>query len=358
MNNININIPRQEAAEIPSRNNSLTTRLELALGMERRRSEIRQLGALLVILGIGAAHSALHLTAILIEGMSGGKQLQGFRLPALCATTLQTGLGMTAIAIGFYVFLNSPTSKRSHNVAKILVFVVNLGPISVFITIARLIQGANQPPEDNEFIPPDMNPTHRDIRFVIAMGVLSLVSVCGTLIGGLTVVALNLCAFLGEKPLDKHRGYYVVRFAYYSLLVFIGGISQLVLGLYLGSHFGWGPYNDAVHVAVYTVFFPSLTALVGAVQTLYAIFGWCRALDMIPIRSKDDSSFAIATLICWVITMVVQVCTTSFYITFYSTITTTTPDSHYYSSRRSYFSHPMAKANLSLPKALPMPQYI
>lgn len=268
---------------------------------------MRQLGGLLLVLGIGAAHSSLALTAVLVDGMTGRRQFAGFRLPALSATIIQSALGMTAMAVGFYTMLFSPISRRAHLFAKVLVGVVNLGPISFVITIVRLIQGAREPPEDNEFIPPEMDPNSDDISFVVGMGILSLISVCGTLIGGLTVVGLNLCAYLGGQPVDKHRGYYLIRYGYYNILTFLGGISQSVLGIYLGNRFGWGPYRNAVHVAVYTVFFPGIATVVGAVQTLYALYGFLRAMGWVDMSRKNDQSFMIATLACWLVTMILQI---------------------------------------------------
>lgn len=277
------------------------------LGIERNRSEMRQLGGLLVILGIGAANSALALTAAIVEGSSGTMQIDGFKLPALIATLIQVAMGMVAMVVGFITLVATPISKMSHRVAKILLVVVNLGPISFVVTVIRIAMGANEPPEENDFIPYILNPTQTHIRFVVAMGILGLVSVCASLIGGLTVVGLNLNSFLGGHIVDKHRGYYVVRFGYYSILGFIGGFSQLALGTFLGAKYGWGPYDEPVHVAVYTVFFPSMTIVVGAAQTMYGIYGWCRAAGWLKMGSKLDNKFMVATLIAWIITMALQV---------------------------------------------------
>lgn len=277
------------------------------IGKERMKSDMRQLGGLLLVLGLGAAHSALALTAVLVEGMGGRSQFVGFRLPALCATIIQTALGMAAMGVGFATMIWTPVSARAHLVVKILVGIVNLGPISFFIAAVRMGQGAKEPPEESEFIPSSLSPSSDDLSFVVTMGIMALVSVCGTLIGGLTVVGLNLCAYLGKQPVDKHRGYYILRYAYYCILVVLGGISQLLLGIYLGMRFGWGPYDNAVHVAVYTVFFPCVTVVVGVVQTLYGIYGWCRALGWVTIQGKGDSSFMVATLVTWIITMVLQI---------------------------------------------------
>jgi len=277
------------------------------LGLERRKSDMRQLGALLIILGMGSSFSALALTAILVEGMAGAKQIYDFKLPALVATIIQTLIGMVAIVSGFVTLISTPFTSRAHFYAKILVCIVNLGPISFAITLIKLAMGASEPPEDNPFIPPSMNPNQSDIRMVCAMGILALVSVCTTLIGGLTIVGLSLCAYLGGQQVDKHQGYYVIRYAFYNLMVFLGGFSQLLLGIFLSARFGPGPYDQAVHVTTYTVFFPYITAIVGTVQTFMGVYGWSRAVGWIKIQGESDSVFLYVTLITWIITMVLQI---------------------------------------------------
>jgi hypothetical protein len=288
-------------------NPSARDKLFMALGIERRKSDMRQLGALLVILGMGAAYSALAFLSILVDGMTGVRHVEEFRLPALVATVVQTSIGMTAMVIGFVTLIATPLTKRAHVWAKILVAVVNIGPVSFIITVVKLIQGASQPPEENDFIPLILSPTQTDIRFAVAMGILALVSVCATLIGGLTVVGLSLCAYLGGQQVDKHQGYYIVRFAYYNLLVFIGGISQLMLGMYLWVRFGCGPYEEPVHVTTYTIFFPWMTCFVGAAQTSMGIYGWSRALRWSNTRDKDDHRFMYTTLSTWIVTMIFQI---------------------------------------------------
>jgi hypothetical protein len=86
------------------------------LGIERNRSEMRQLGGLLVILGIGAANSALALTAAIVEGGCGTMQIDGVKLPALIATLIQVAMGMIAMAVGFITLVATPISKVAHRV--------------------------------------------------------------------------------------------------------------------------------------------------------------------------------------------------------------------------------------------------
>jgi hypothetical protein len=121
---------------------------------------------------------------------------------------------------------------------------------------------------------------------------------------------LGLCAYVGQQPHGKDRRYYRVRYGYYNLLVIIGGGSQLALGIFLWIKYGCGPYADAVHIAVYTVFFPELTTLVGLIQTAVGVYGWSRAVGWLPFCTttslQHDASYLYATLGSWIVTTILQ----------------------------------------------------
>eukprot|EP00566_Odontella_aurita_P012051 CAMPEP_0113568128 /NCGR_PEP_ID=MMETSP0015_2-20120614/23671_1 /TAXON_ID=2838 /ORGANISM="Odontella" /LENGTH=489 /DNA_ID=CAMNT_0000470623 /DNA_START=293 /DNA_END=1759 /DNA_ORIENTATION=- /assembly_acc=CAM_ASM_000160 len=275
----------------------------------RVQSDLRQIGSLLVALGIGAYVSSFMLQAELIEGGMPTESVEGVKLAQLTATTLQTVMGLFATAVGFVAMTVTPiNSRKFHLVAKWLVAVINgAGPVGLIITIVRVAQGACVPPEQNQFIPHSFEPTETDVRFVAAMGILGISSVCSTLIGGLTVMSLNLCAYLGCQPVDKNRGYYIVRFGYYNVIVFLGGVSQLALGIYLLLRYGGGFYDDAIRITVYAVHSPEMAVVAGAVQTIVPVYGWSRAAGWLPRGDVDDHSFLYASAFLWVTTTVFQI---------------------------------------------------
>jgi hypothetical protein len=279
------------------------------LGTLRMQMELRQLGGFMLVLGIGSAFSTMALICQLIEGMAGRMQMQieGFLLPLLVGNILQLSCGLAGMMCGFTALLYGGPypSARFHKWCKRTVAIVNLGgPIAFVITVIRIIQGASDPPELNEFIPIILNPTQMDIRFCAGMGVLVLVSVCASLIGGLTVLGLHMCAIMADQPHSRHRAYHQIRLTYYNLLVLIGGLSQWMLGIYLWARFGHGPYEEPVHVAAYTVHFPIVSVIVGTFQTfmgLYGILFW-----KLKQHSKDDDSFLYVVAVTWLVTTVLQ----------------------------------------------------
>jgi hypothetical protein len=288
------------------------------LAAERLRSEIQVLGGLMVALGIGAALSTMALISSLLEGMSGMAQVDGFLLPVLVGNFLQLVCGMTAMGTGLWAMMEvSATSllknnshggaTRFHRSAQIAVGIINLGPITFIITLVRLIQGADEPPELQPFIPMSLNPIQADIRMCVAMGVLVLISVCGAIIGGLTVLGLHLCADLGGQPHSRHRAYHIIRAAYYNILVILGALAQLVLGGYLWGRFGFGPYDEPVHVATFTIHFPVVAVVVGTLQLMMGVLGFCRSVGWRPIGDESDKFFTATTGCVWISSIFLQV---------------------------------------------------
>lgn len=280
---------------------------DYVLGMERRKSALRTLGSLLLILGSGAAHSALALTAVVIEGMGGRDQVEGFNLPILVGSILQCSCGMASMVIGLCTTLCPSLSKKSHLFAKLLLLLGNLAPITIIFSIIRVMMGARQDPSAGSFIPAAMDPTRNDVYFIAFCGIIALIAVCVTLLGGINLLSSNLCAFIGDQCMTRNRLFYMLRYAYFCFLVTLGGWSQLLLGVYCWTRFGSGPYADAVHVTVYTIFLPQLTCIVGLVQTVVGFFGLLRVVGWSRIGGAEDHRFEFASLVSWLLTMLFQI---------------------------------------------------
>ena len=88
----------------------------------------------------------------------------------------------------------------------------------------------------------------------------------------------------------------------------IGGLSYeyTVLGVYLWSRFGCGPYKEAVHVAVYMVHFPIVAVLVGLMQMGMGVYGFLRAIHVCSMNNKDDYKLFHVTCATWIVTTILQ----------------------------------------------------
>lgn len=277
------------------------------LGMERRKSEMKTIGGLLLSVGCGAAFSALSLTAVVIEGMGGRDQVKGFNLPILVGNMLQCTSGMGSMVVGLDTMLAASLSKRAHSFAFWLLVIANMAPVTIVFSIVRVLMGARQDPSAGVFIPSYMEPTRTDNKVVALCGIVALIAVCVTLLGGITLLASTLCAFIGDQCVSRNRFSYRLRYGYFSFLVVVGGLSQWLLGWHCWFRFGGGPYDDAIHVTVYAIFLPQLTWLVGLVQTAVGFFGLFRACGWNSIGGAEDHRFEVASIVSWLITMLLQI---------------------------------------------------
>ena len=73
------------------------------------QNDTRQLGAVLLVLGMGTTFSTFVLVAYIVEGRTGSNQIQGFRLPVLMANLLQVLSGMVAMVTGVICMFVAPT---------------------------------------------------------------------------------------------------------------------------------------------------------------------------------------------------------------------------------------------------------
>ena len=277
------------------------------LGLERRKSEMRTMGGLLLILGSGAAHSALALTALVVYGNGGRDQVKGFNLPVLVGSMLQCTSGMGAMVVGLNTLLTASRSKTSHWLMFSLLLIANMLPITIVFSMVRVIMGIQQDPSDGVFIPSYMEPTRSDTVVVGFFGIVALIAVCVTLLGGITLLASTLCAFICDQCLSRNQFSYRIRYVYFSFLVAVGGLSQFLLGCFCWKRFGSGPFDEAIHVTVYTIFLPQLTCGVGIVQTVVGIFGFLRACCLVRVGGADDHWFEYTSLLSWVVTMLFQI---------------------------------------------------
>jgi hypothetical protein len=107
----------------------------------------------------------------------------------------------------------------------------------------------------------------------------------------------------GQQPHSRHKAYHTIRYGYYNALGMLGGLSQLLLlllGVYLWCRFGFGPYEDPVHVATYTIHFPIIAVLVGTCQTGMGIYGLGRATGYFRMGGPSDHSFLYVICGVWI----------------------------------------------------------
>ena len=79
----------------------------------------------------------------------------------------------------------------------------------------------------------EYDPSESDVAFVGAMGILGVLCYGTFFVGSLAFMAFSIYAFQAGKPGDLASGYYLGRLSFYSLLLIIVGLAQLMLGSYV-----------------------------------------------------------------------------------------------------------------------------
>lgn len=122
--------------------------------------------------------------------------------------------------------------------------------------------------------------TDIDVRFIGAMGIMGIASYGFAFVGSIAFMQFSLHTFHAATPEDRNASYFAGRLSFYSLVLCVAGISQLMLGSYLLTNFdleGGRLVGGYISVAVYTIVYPPLSMAVGAIQTINGLWGYARS---------------------------------------------------------------------------------
>jgi hypothetical protein len=266
----------------------------------RYESDLRQLGGLLLIAGFCAVIFPLNgiISAIGPDGstVDTGIPLSGF-IAGLCTVKI----GILAIFIGYNVTIHNWSSK-------VLVAYAIIWTQTAFIAYFTNMTDIGRSARNMKLVPPIYNPTKTDNNVVGAMGILAVLSYGFTFIGAISFLLFAIYAFIAGKPHDRNSTYYRGRFAFYGCMLFVAGLSQLLLGSYVQSKFGeYDLQMGPIGVAVYVVTIPTLNIIVGLVQIFNAIWGLARSLFHIGYFGEKDMSYQVSIFIGWFIQFLLQV---------------------------------------------------
>jgi hypothetical protein len=156
------------------------------------------------------------------------------------------------------------------------------------------------------FIPPEYNPSASDVKFVGAMGMLGNLGHGSGTVGSLAFAGFALYAFQVGKPGDRPGSYYAGRLTFYAFALFLVGLAQFLLGVYILATFGSGPLpNGPIIVAMFVVNFPEISVFCGLVNVLASFYGAARSFGI--RASKDDNSYSIIMLFGWICNILLAV---------------------------------------------------
>jgi hypothetical protein len=127
--------------------------------------------------------------------------------------------------------------------------------------------------------------------------------------GQIGFMQFSLYTFYNAIPEDRNSGYFAGRLSFYSLVLCVAGISQLMLGSYLLTNFDMDDGKlpgGFIQVGVYTIHYPSMAMIVGGLQVINGLWGFARSLD-VAHGGPDDILFAWSMAFQWVVMLCVQI---------------------------------------------------
>lgn len=164
---------------------------------------------------------------------------------------------------------------------------------------------ARLPAEENVFIPLDYEPTETDVKFVGAMGVMAIFTYGFTFVGGLSFVTFCLHAYNSDKPQDRSGGYFIGRLSFYSGMLALAGLVQMMLGAYCRVRFGLDVLSAGpVGVAMLTVSYPTISVFVGLFQVFMGVWGALRSVGY--HKGPNDIGFQLFLGVQWILVLSIQ----------------------------------------------------
>jgi hypothetical protein len=273
-----------------------------ALGAERFRSERCQIGGLMLLLGTCVALQPLANIASLINTDDERSHIEK---ASLAGGFFQVAFGGMAMMVG-YLSLVQSFGNPNLSVALILLtqtawipYITDMVAIGVdafvdlqtdFVAIIIDPTSSSVILEEyvvNPFIPPIYLPTERDVRFFGAMGILGVIAYGVGFLGSLAFTEFTVYAFDMNEPMARNAEYYRGRLLFYTFVLVVAGMSQLLLGAYSLSEYGNGPLEPPLVVAMYTISFPEISITIGILQMLVGYFGIARYLGFVPVGPRS-----------------------------------------------------------------------
>jgi hypothetical protein len=282
------------------------TSSKATIGNMRYQSDMRQIGALLMVTGILAIIQPLANIAGLV-GPDGTTASSGIPLSALFAGFCLVSIGFVSVFTGYNQVVHDSGNKH-------LTFALMILTQTAFIPYFTGMVGTGRAARTGmAFIPPAYNPTESQVHFVGAMGILGIMAYGFAFVGAISFMQFSLYAYQVGKPQDRAQTYYHGRMEFYTGLLLLAGLSQLLLGSFLASNFGGGGLLEKGTIAVnmYIVNFPAISILVGLVQVLNAIWGFARSRGMLVggSFSGDISVYQVSMFVGWFLQVTLQIIT-------------------------------------------------
>lgn len=273
------------------------------LGMLRFQSDKRQIGALLMLAGFCAIFQPLAGIAGAI-GPDGTTANTGIPLSGFIGGLCLVAIGILSIFTGY----NQVVHDWGHKYLTLFLIILTQTAFIPYITDMTNIGRSARNQELG--IPPEYSPTQSDFSFVGVMGILGVLSYGFTFVGSISFMQFSLYAYQTGKAEARNASYYRGRMGFYCGMLFVAGLTQLLLGAYIINKFGGGELEKPIAVAMFVVSFPAISVTVGSVQIFNAIWGLARFMNLGGLgECKTSYVYQISIFIGWILQFALQVLT-------------------------------------------------
>lgn len=267
------------------------------VGNYRFEADKRKLAGVLLAISITVCFFPLARLAPFING-KGETADSGIAFAALMGNLIACAMGLLGMTLAWMELVHEYGNANftfGVSIFEILAFVPYVTDI---VMIGKADNTVAVPP----LIPGIYNPTADDVWFVKAMGMLGAGTFCLFLFGSYALLVMSLHAYHKNDPYTRNAGYYRTRLTFYSAVMAVAGLAQLMLGAFVLDKYGSGPLPAPVVVAMFLIWFPEISVFVGLVFVLNGLYGMYRGMF-----KQTDYNFAITMwfqMLCTLILMV------------------------------------------------------
>ncbi|CAB9530963.1 expressed unknown protein [Seminavis robusta] len=293
---------------------TLDAKTKKLLGQVRIDKEVQQLGCLLMVTGFPEIVQPLTWIAGLING---GKDEFGDPITVTTGLPFSTLfgylccvlIGVLALFVGYAAAFHNAGNKRITLAVSIFVQTAYILTVSTCMNVTRVAsKGSNFDVPLGSISDQDDLP-EPNAKLLASMGVIAIIAYWFGMLGSISLLLGSLQKFQEGKPEERPASYYQGRLLFYSFVLFLGGMAQLVVGAHLEWIYklGGGPLPNGafVKVAMLLIRYPSLAMTVGAVQIFNAIWGMLRYFGI--MKPKDGGAFVCSVWFGWFVQLVLQI---------------------------------------------------
>ncbi|CAB9496059.1 expressed unknown protein [Seminavis robusta] len=211
--------------------------------------------------------------------------------------------GNLAVLVGYLVTVHDWDHRY---LTQFLMVTIQTAWIPYITDMTSVGKASRLPAEENVFIPFEYEPSDADVQFVGAIGIVAILTYGFAFVGSIAFMVWSLYGYTNGNHEQRSGSYFKGRLGFYSGVLSLAGIAQLLLGTYCSVKFSARTLSEGpVHVAFLFVTYPVISILVGTVQFLNGLWGFARSYGY--HLGANDVSFCMSLAMQWVLVLSLQI---------------------------------------------------